>query len=75
MITSTRHGFFSESQVESLLLSSIALVVVTGVLVTINYIELRNQFEQRARNHKIGMLIRFRDCWSSRINNYGNGVR
>ncbi len=47
MIPPTRHGFFLSLKWKALLLSSIALVVVTGALVTINYIELRNQFEQR----------------------------
>ncbi|MEZ5600437.1 MAG: hypothetical protein R3F36_05290 [Candidatus Competibacteraceae bacterium] len=47
MIPPTRHGFFLSLKWKALLLSSIALVVVTGALVTINYIELLNQFEQR----------------------------
>jgi diguanylate cyclase (GGDEF)-like protein/PAS domain S-box-containing protein len=42
-----RSGFFLSLKWKALLLSSIALIVVTGALVTINYIELRNQFEQR----------------------------
>ncbi|NMQ18146.1 diguanylate cyclase [Candidatus Competibacter phosphatis] len=40
-------AFFLSLKWKALLLSSVALVVVTGALVTINYIELRNQFEQR----------------------------
>ena len=42
-----RSGFFLSLKWKALLLSSMALILVTGTLVTINYIELRNQFEQR----------------------------
>jgi len=47
MNLSLHPGFFLSLKWKALLLSSIALIVVTGALVTINYIELRNQFEQR----------------------------
>ncbi len=42
-----RLGVFLSLKWKAMLLSSIALILVTGTLVTINYIELRNQFEQR----------------------------
>ncbi len=47
MILPPRPGFFLSLKWKALLLSSIALIGVTGALVTINYFELRNQFEQR----------------------------
>ncbi|MBL8260430.1 MAG: EAL domain-containing protein [Candidatus Competibacteraceae bacterium] len=40
-------GFFLSLKWKALLLSSIALIAVTGTLVSLNYVELRNQFEQR----------------------------
>ncbi len=42
-----RPGFFLSLKWKALLLSSIALIVVTGTLVTINHTELHNQFELR----------------------------
>jgi diguanylate cyclase (GGDEF)-like protein/PAS domain S-box-containing protein len=42
-----RPGVFLSLKWKAMLLSSMALILVTGTLVTINYIELRNQFEQR----------------------------
>ncbi|TVR58288.1 MAG: EAL domain-containing protein [Candidatus Competibacteraceae bacterium] len=42
-----RPGFFLSLKWKALLLSSIALILMTGALVTINHIELHNQFEQR----------------------------
>jgi diguanylate cyclase (GGDEF)-like protein/PAS domain S-box-containing protein len=47
MNPSPRHGFFLSIKWKALLLSSIALIAVTGTLVTISHIELRGQFEQR----------------------------
>ncbi|NTU63518.1 MAG: PAS domain S-box protein, partial [Chloroflexi bacterium] len=43
----SRPAFFLSLKWKALLLSSIALIVVTGALVTINHIELRNQFDLR----------------------------
>lgn len=47
MNPSPRHGFFLSIKWKALLLSSVALLAVTGTLVTISHIELRGQFEQR----------------------------
>lgn len=47
MILPPRLGLFLSLKWKALLLSSIALIGVTGALVTISYFELRNQFEQR----------------------------
>lgn len=47
MLRLPRSSFFLSLKWKALLLSSIALIAVTGALVTLNYTELRNQFEQR----------------------------
>ena len=47
MFPSLRSGFFLSLKWKALLLSSIALIAVTGTLVSLNYVELRKQFEQR----------------------------
>lgn len=47
MFPSPRSGFFLSLKWKALLLSSIALIAVTGTLVSLHYVELRKQSEQR----------------------------
>ena len=77
MLPPPRFGFFLSLKWKALLLSSIALIAVTGTLVTLNYVELRNQFEQRRAELQIQYVRQVQgllDQSDKRLRQWGTAV-